>query len=234
MSQRALRARPRSPILLLILLVALAGCYRTPQSRSLIMQRAVNARELYREPGFGIRQLESEGLTNLAVRLGLGRETFGQVLGQALVETLQRRLEGGLVHPNLASSKINEAGLTDEYAAMLEIYDKTNILERDVLAQLSDVIGVRYFAVPILVNFNESLSTRLSLLGLRIGKTASANARFQLQLWDGQSGRIVWEGISDLTLAQETFREDLIPFEDTIQATWQSLIEKIPTGTEDF
>ena len=199
-----------------------------------MMQHAVNARELYREPGFGVMQLENEGMTNLAVRLGLGRETFGQAIGQALVESLQGRLERGLMHPNLASSKINEAGLADEYADMLEIYDKTNILERDVLRQMSDVVGVRYFAMPILVNFTEAFSTRLSVLGLRLGKTASANARFQLQLWDGQSGRIVWEGISDLTLAQETFREDPIPFEDTILATWQSLVEKIPTGNEDF
>ena len=197
------------------------------------MQRAVNSRELYREPGFGVQELESDGLTSLAVRVGFGRETFGQAISQALVETLQRRLERGLVHPNLASSKINEADLADEYAAMLEIYDKTNILERDVLVQMSDVVGVRYFAVPILVTFNEAFSTRLSVFGLRLGKTASANARFQLQLWDGRSGRIVWEGISDLTLAQETFREELIPFEDTIQATWQSLIERIPTGGED-
>ena len=199
-----------------------------------MMQRAVNARELYREPGFGVQRLESEGVTNLAVRLAFGRETFGQALGQALVETLQGRLERGLVHPNLASSKINEAGLADEYAGMLEIYDKTNILDRDVLVDMSRVVGVRYFALPILVNFNESFSTRLSVLGLRIGKTASANARFQLQLWDGQSGRLVSEGISDLPLAQETFREDPIPFEDMIQATWQSLIEKIPTGAEDL
>ena len=70
LSQRARCARRRSPVLLLILLAAPGGCYRAPQSQSLMMQHAVNARELYRELGFGVTQLESRGMTNLAVAWG--------------------------------------------------------------------------------------------------------------------------------------------------------------------
>jgi hypothetical protein len=218
--------------LLLLLPAVASGCYRPFESRTLMMQRAVDARELYREPGFAVESMEADGVTSLAARVSFGRETFGQALGQGLVETLEAQLDAGVVHPNLASSQINEAGLAESYAEMLENYDKTNILDRDGLLEISEVVKVRYVAVPILVNFSETSSTRFSVFGFRLGKTASTSARFQLQIWDGHSGRIVWEGISDLTLAQETFREGPIRFNQIVNATWVSLIEQIPSDSK--
>lgn len=218
--------------LLLLLPAVVLGCYRPFEGRTMMMQRAVDAREFYREPGFALESLEADGVTSLAARVSFGRETFGQALGQGLVEALESRLDDGVVHPNLASSQINEAGLAESYAEMLEAYDKTNILDRDALRQISEAVKVRYVAVPILVNFSESSSTRFSVFGFRLGKTASTSARFQLQIWDGHSGRIVWEGISDLTLAQETFREGPIRFSQIVNATWLSLVEQIPSNSQ--
>ncbi len=217
--------------LLLLVPAVVSGCYRPFESRTMMMQRAVDARELYREGGFALESLEAEGVTSLAARVSFGRETFGQALGQGVVEALEAQLDDGVVHPNLASSQINEAGLAQSYAEMLEDYDETNILDRDALRLISEAVKVRYVAVPILVNFTESLTTRFSLFGLRLGKTASTSARFQLQIWDGHSGRIVWDGISDLTLAQETFREGPIRFNQIVKETWLSLIEQIPSNS---
>jgi hypothetical protein len=208
-------------------LSALSGCYVSPQSGSL-MQRSADARQLYRESDFGLSHLERDGVTSLATRLRFGDETLGQALRQGLVDTLEARLDDGLMHPNLAASQINEAGLSQSYAEMLDAYDTTHILDRDALHGISQAVGVRYYALPILVNFRETTTSRFSVFGLRLGKTTSANARIQLQIWDGQSGRIVWEGFSDLTLAQETFREGPIVFGDTVRATWESLIDQIP------
>ena len=209
--------------LLFLLLAIPPGCYRP------MMQRAVDARELYRVPAFTQQHMQREKVTALPARLSFGYETYGHSIVQGLVEAMQAHLPGGgLVHPNLMASHINEAGLAQDYAAMLTAYDGTNILDRDTLRRISEVVGVRYFAVPILVSFHEENRARFSVFGLRIGRTASANARFQLQIWDGRSGRIVWEGISDLTLAQEVIRERPVRFEDIVQATWESLIGEIP------
>lgn len=112
---------------------------------------------------------------------------------------------------------------------MLTAYDKTNILDQKTLDKIATVSQVRYFAVPILVNFKEGGSNRISVFGMRLVKTAWATTRFQLQIWDGISGRIMWEGISDLTLAQEVILERPIRFEDVVFETWSSLVERIPT-----
>ena len=114
---------------------------------------------------------------------------------------------------------------------MLTAYDKTNILYRDTLRKVGEAVGVRYLAMPVLVNFQEDQSTRINALGFRAAKTASATARFQLQIWDAQSGRIVWEGLSDLTVAEDQIRERPVQFEEVIRATWENLIKKIPSDS---
>lgn len=195
-------------------------------------QRIANARELYRDPSFRREDLEREGVTCLPARLSFGHETYGHALVQGLAEMMQVNLSGkGIVHPNLAASRINEAGLAEDYAAMLTAYDRTNILDRDTLHKIGGAVRVGYFAVPILLNFRERQNTRISVFGLRLAKTSWATARFQLQIWDARSGGIVWEGLSDFTLAQEILRERPVQLEDTIRATWESLIKEIPSDT---
>ncbi len=209
-----------------------SGCVRSLGTRGLMMQRSASAQQLYREPSFGREDLEREGLTCLSARLSFGHETYGYALVQGLVEVLQESPFGkGMVHPNKASSLVNEAGLAEDYAAMIEAYDKTHILYRDTLRKIGQAVGVRYFAIPILVRFDEGRKGRISFFGLRAVETAWATARFQLQIWDAQSGWMVWEGLVDLTLAQERIRERPISFEDMIRLTWEALIEKIPSDS---
>ncbi len=217
--------------LILLLAGILAGCSSSLSAQNFGAQRTVDVRELYRDPAFSRQDLERQGVTCLPARLSFGHETYGHVLVQGLVETLQTELAGkGIVHPNLAASHINEAGLAEDYATMLTAYDRTNILNRTTLRHVGRAVGVGYFAVPILLNFHEKENTRLSVFGLRLAKTSRVTARFQLQFWDARSGGIVWEGLSDLTLAQEILRERPVHLEDAIRATWESLIKEIPSG----
>ena len=95
-------------------------------------------------------------------------------LQSTLVDTLEARLDDGLMHPNLAASQINEAGLSQSYAEMLDAYDTTHILDRDALHGISQAVGVRYYALPILVNFRETTTSRFSVFGLRLGKQLTA------------------------------------------------------------
>lgn len=200
------------------------GCYGAGT------QMSVEARELYRFGAFELERLERGRVTVLAARMSFGQEGYAGVLVQGLTEVLEARLGDSVVHPNRVGSQLNEALLAPDYGTMMEAYDRTGILDRDVLQRFSQVTRVRYFALPIQVAFREEISSRLSVFGLRLFKTSSANARFQLQIWDGRSGRIVWEGISDLTLAREVIRESPVRFEEIAEATWESLISEIPSA----
>lgn len=216
---------PANTILVLFASLGLAACY------SPMTQVAVEARELYRSGEFGMAQLESEGITFVAARVSFGHETLGAVLVQGLVRVICERLPlDRTVHPNLLAGLLNEADLAHDYAEMLEDYDDTHILGRKTLRAVSEAAGVRYVAVPILVNLREQTSTRFSVFGVRVGKTASAHARFQLQIWDAQTGHVSWEGLSDLTIASEMVRENPVRLEETVEVTWRSLLDQIPPG----
>ena len=196
-----------------------------------LTQRAGGARQLYRDSGFGREHLRAGGVGFLAPSLSFGQETLGHALLSGLYEAFARELpDANVVAPNLAASRINEAGSSGPYAEMMRGYDRTGILEREALARIAQAIEARYVAVPILVNFHEEMNTRLSALGFRLAKTATTNLRVELQIWDGQTGRIVWEGLSDITLAQEVVREESIRFERAVQQTWEYLLRQIPNS----
>jgi hypothetical protein len=217
---RPARSSPHHLFAGLLVLAACAGP---------LAQRTGDARELYREGGFGRGDLRAGGVSFLAPRLSFGRETLGHALLQGLVESLRRELpDASIVHPALAASRINESGLSGLYAQMVQGYDRTGILERESLARISQAIEARYIAVPILVSFREDSATRLSAFGLRIGKTAASNARLQLQVWDAHTGRIRWEGVSDVTLAQEVVRERFVRLERMMEVSWEYLLAQIP------
>jgi len=212
-----------------LLICFLNGCSSFPMNR-LFLQQSANARELYCEPGFRWESLEEGGITFLAARVNTGHETYGPALIQGLVDSMQTNLPSQkIVHPNLAVNRVSKAGLTQAYAAMLAEHSDTNILPRVTLRKVSKVVQARYFALPVLVSFREDQSSRLSAFGVQAARTASATVRLQLQIWDAEVGRIVWEGGSDVTLAREMLREGPIRFDEITQVTWAKLLQQIPS-----
>ncbi len=206
-----------------------SACYRPMGPGTFMMQRAGDAAQLYADPAFDIQRLEEGGVVILNARLGFGNETLGAPMVRGLVKLLRELLSAdSVLHPSELASRINAAGLAPEYGDMLTAYATTGILERTTLVKLEDAVRVRYFGMPVLVSFYEAQSSRISVFGVRLGKTASASTRFDLQIWDGRTGRIVWEGSSHLTLAQEVVREGPIPLEETVRGTWESMIQEMP------
>ncbi|MGE0825986.1 MAG: hypothetical protein AB7G75_15305 [Candidatus Binatia bacterium] len=196
----------------------------------LLSQQSANARELYGEANFRWESLEEGGIAFLAARVNTGHETYGPALVQGLVDAMQPNLSSEkIIHPNLAVNRVSAAGLTQAYAAMLAEHEKTNILPRTTLQKVAKAVQARYFALPVLVSFREDQSSRLSAFGVQAARTASATARLQLQIWDAQLGRIVWEGSSDVTLAREMIREGPIRFGEIIHVTWAKLLQELPS-----
>ena len=52
----------------------------------------------------------------------------------------------------------------------------------------------------------------------------------RMEFGKGETGRIVWEGLSDLTLAEELVRERSIYFGRALETTWGLVLQKIPSS----
>lgn len=220
--------------LLLICLVSVGplGCaYRGVQ------QEDVRGQEIYHGADtFDREKLVREGLTFLPAQLNTGQEAFNQMFVQELITALDRNLPDtcsgcvGILHPNQSIDRINEAGLTADMATMIKRYDLTGILEGEILEEIGDASGARYFLVPILMNYQAKESPRLNSFGFRMIKTTRASANFQLQIWDRETGSIVWEGTSTVVLAYDTFQEDPVRFGDIVSMGWDKLLVQIPVS----
>jgi hypothetical protein len=206
-----------------------AACYRPLSPHHALTQRAGGAEEIYRDPAFAREDLDGGSVVAIAPRLAWSQETYGPAVLRGLTEAVHESLpSAALISPGAFASRVNEVGLTAEYGKLLETYDRTGILEREGLRLLSAAVGARYFAVPMLVTLREGESGRLNFFSFRLLKTSWANARVELQIWDGSTGRELWAASSDVTIAHEQLRENPVRLADAIRASWDRLLDQLP------
>src|SRR5262245_32550116 len=94
------------------------------------VQRAGGATQLYRDGGFGRQHLREGGVGFLAPSLSFGQETLGHALLPGLFDEFQRALpDASVVPPNLAASRIHQAGFGRSHAGLMPTYDGTRLVE---------------------------------------------------------------------------------------------------------
>ncbi len=182
--------------------------------------------------------LEPGGL----VEHGLGFITPSTVTGreqdiQSLAFIFARILEQE--HPRIhvvslpeALSAINQAGLADEYKQMYIDYSDTGIFKHDPLRKVGAAIGARYLAQLKLSSFNQDSRGRFSFLGLRLLQTKEANIRLFLQIWNSETGSIVWEGTEEVNYAWDTSKEKPVTFQLIVEEIAVNLVSKLPCKSD--
>lgn len=180
--------------------------------------------------------LEQQGIGVLTPSAPTGQESDRQALADALGRVLQRDLNNAHVVPLPALlSAVNQAGLAPGYSNMLAEYDRTGILERDLLSDIGDAAGTRYVAKLNLGDFRQATADRARILGVRFLDTRTATIRLHLEIWDTQTGAIVWQGNQELTYAQERVRESPVTFQQVAEMAAAWLVARLgESGTESL
>ena len=196
---------------------ALAGCGVTSQ--------------LHSELNYGGTTLDDAGIGVLTPAAPTGQESDKQALGDALGAALQTGLSAAhvLPLPEMLSS-INKAGLARDYAAMLDDYESTGILDRDALRAVGLAGGVRYLAKLNLGDFRQSSDKRLSIAGIRMFDTWRAAIRVHLEIWDSVTGEIAWQGNEELVFAREGVKERPVSFRQVADLAAEGLVRKVGTS----
>jgi hypothetical protein len=158
---------------------------------------------------FDASALEREQAAVLNAVVGFGLEGYSQQVSRSLDVAVKKVRPSFQVMPaHETLSRINRAGLAGEYAAMVSDFQLTGILDREILQRIGQSLGVRYFFQPGLAGFSQSMSGRFSIFGLRVFQTRVSVLRLSAQIWDAQSGEIVWEACGEATLAGEDALDD--------------------------
>jgi len=123
-------------------------------------------------------------------------------------------------------TRINRQGLAAEYTRMRADYDQSNILDRDSLRRIASAIGVRYVFQLRLAALTQTMTDRWKIpaFDVRMSQTRSSIVRLSLQLWDAETGELVWASLAETNMANEAVSQDPVYLEDIARVTLGSMM----------
>lgn len=214
------RCRAFAACVLIPALLIAAGCSRAPQRYSTFNHK--------------LFQLTHEGLYDSGIAFitpssVTGQEEEKQAVAFTFADALSKALpELKVIHLSKTLSDINAAGLSDDYRRMYDNYRNTGIFDRDILRQVGTATQTRYLGQLKLAAFQQGSLGRLSIFGLRMVETKFANLRLFFQIWDSDTGGIVWEGVEELNWSEETVSETTVTLQNVLAYTATQMAAKLP------
>lgn len=121
---------------------------------------------------------------------------------------------------------INTHGLGVDYVRMRSDAEQSHLLMRQPLAKIGAALGVRYIFQPRLAAFTQTMTERWKFPGLdiRVMETRSSLLRLSLQLWEAESGALIWSSAAETIMENEALTQDPVFLEDAVRLTFGSLV----------
>jgi hypothetical protein len=131
-----------------------------------------------------------------------------------------------------AASLINKHDLANEYTRMRNEALQSHLLDGGSLKKLGTAISTRYVFQPKLIEFMQIMKDRWEMppIALKVSRIRSSIMRLSLQLWDMQTGELLWASMAEASLESEAVGQDPIYFEDTARVTMGSMLEDFING----
>lgn len=125
-----------------------------------------------------------------------------------------------------ALTLINRQGLGMDYVRMRSDAEQSHLLIRQPLAKIGAALGVRYIFQPRLAAFTQTMTERWKFPGLdlRLVETRSSLLRLSLQLWEAESGELIWSSAAETIMENEALSQDPVFLEDAVRLTFGSLV----------
>jgi hypothetical protein len=129
---------------------------------------------------------------------------------QGLSPTLSHALSGALaeVTPPIREiptddvlNRLTDQGLAAEYTDLRAGFARNGMLDRHRLRQIGVGLGTQYALLPGLAQFDEEILDKFEAGGIKLLRNRVTTLRIWLQLWNTQTGHIVWESSGEVTAA---------------------------------
>jgi len=178
-------------------------------------------------PSFDLTMLGREPVAILGALTMPGLHGNEMPLDLLLEEVVQKVApEIHVIGARHSMSQINQQGLAAEYTQMRIDAELSYILNREALKKIGTAIGARFVFQPRLAAFAQVMTDRWTFpaLGVLLMQTRSADLRVSLQLWDTQTGELLWVSMAEGTLQSEAASRDYVYFEDAARVALGSII----------
>jgi hypothetical protein len=122
--------------------------------------------------------------------------TLSQALGGALAEVNPPIRE---ISTDQTLNRLTDQGLATEYADLRAGFARNGMLDRSRLRRIGSGLGARYVMLPGIAQFDEEILDKYEAAGIKLLRNRVTTLRLWLQLWDTQTGHIVWESSGEVT-----------------------------------
>ena len=123
-------------------------------------------------------------------------------------------------------NRLTDLGLAAEYADLLTGFTRNGVLDRQRLRRIGSGLGLRYVLLPGLAQLDEIIIDKFETAGLKLLRNRVTTLRLWLQLWDAQTGHVVWESAGEITVSTVLLSpRQAVPLEETMQKLLFSMIQ---------
>jgi hypothetical protein len=159
------------------------------------------------------------------------QQGLGPVTGMTLQRAIERvdaeaRVHGG----GIVMGRLNKAGLGQTWRDLATGYVTSGVLERSELAKVAQAAGARYLLMPMLATMNTRTDTRLTFMGLVVGRTSSTTVDVSLQLWDSATGEIAWASTGWCALEAEVVFATRASLARALELVWVQMLTDLVEG----
>jgi hypothetical protein len=99
-------------------------------------------------------------------------------------------------------------------------------LERQRLRRIGSGLGSRYVLLPGLAQLDETIIDKFEAAGLKLLRNRVTTLRLWLQLWEAQTGHIVWQSAGEIIVSTVLLSpKQAVPLEETIQKLLFNMIQ---------
>ena len=199
-----------------------AGC------SSILYPPAVHLTSVPRPPAVDMNALACQPVLAFSVVAPSSIQGLGPTVSYALVSVLLSGSPPIWVVPTTEMlNRLGDAGLGGDYADMLSGFAHNGILSREQLRRSGVALGSRYALLPGLAEFGQTLADKFEFEGIKIVRTRVSTLRLWLQLWDTQTGHILWQSTGEVILASHVARaQESVSLDELARILWSRMIEE--------
>ncbi len=209
-----------------VLILFAAGCASGPPAE------LKYSWEFYRAPAISPETFAGQSVAILpavSITYDPTQEVYRGVLGGLLYSAFAKFPNGPkIVSLDEVQSSINKKALWSDFEVMYTEYSKTSVLRRDILSRIGQAAGARYMLLPRLLRFDSETFDRATIVGIAFLRTRQSSVNIQAQIWDTETGEVVWEGASEGTVASEVVRGSPASFMAVAQNACESIAARMP------
>jgi len=180
-----------------------------------------------RPPAVDMKALACQPVLTFSVVAPSSIQGLGPTVSYALVSVLLTGAPPIWVVPTTEMlNRLGDDGLGGDYGDMLSGFARDGILPREPLRRIGAALGSRYALLPGLAEFGQTLADKFEFEGFKVFRTRIANLRLWLQLWDTQTGHILWQSTGEVTLASHIARaQESVSLDELARILWSRMIE---------